>query len=308
MIGALLAALTATATATATAKTPAEQQAAAVATATVSKASGACSATIDSSRTRVQATDPLRATIVRPAGFDVTISGSEGSKYSARNDFSSQWLVADGQAYPQNIAAARLATGCGGEPPSNPKTPLDWHRLTHLDSYTGDIQIGRPGFQGAVLNPALRRQIGDAGPLVESQAPVWAPKCKAGGQFVEFVRYVELLGPPASLRAYVGWASAGLRRDPIDGIGVYINGTQVATLFKRGILDVDFDERTRNLIQFGRNRISIVAHKEKTGSCNKKGGKRQVGITFLIKGKQAWQTTATRPPPAGKADCKTLGG
>ncbi len=294
MLGPLLLLLSVSAT-PAAAQTPEAQQAAGIALNAVNAGAAACGATVDTARTRSQPTDPVKTTAFRPAGFDVTVFGSAASKYSARNDFESQWLVADGKAYPRNMAAARLAVRCG-PPPSNPGAPLDWHRLTHLEPSTGRIQIGRLGFDGAVLNAALRKQLGDAGPMEESQAPVWDGKCKSGVQYVIFSRNVDLLGPPESLRVWINGASAGLRRSPINAVGLFINGRQVAIRTTRGILDQDLGEDVRSLIRFGSNRFAVVARKEKTGSCNRKNGKRQVGISFMVQGKQAWKTAASRPP------------
>lgn len=282
-----------------------EAQAVAIATQAVERGGSVCQATIDPADTRVRPTDPRRATAYRPAGYDVTIGGTQGGKkYRIRGEFTSQWLVANGQAFPQNRAAARLASSCG-VPPSRPKAPLDWHRLTHLEPSTGDIQVGSSMYDGAVPNTTLLRQTLDRVPLEESQGPVWAPTCKSGVQYVAFTRYVDLLGPPERLSIWVDSTSAGLRRDPVTATGVYLNRQEIALKKGRGILDVTLTEAQRRLVQFGQNRITIVARKEKTGTCNRKGGKRQVGISMSVRGKQTWQTTATRPPQQAQASALT---
>jgi len=270
-----------------------------------------CDARIDTSRTRTIPTDPRFVTPARPAGFDVRIEGEEGGpgSFSAGNEFESNWLVTnDGAVHPQDLAAARLISGCG-LPPAAPKTPLDWHRMTYIDPGTGEIAIGSPLWSGAVFNRPLLRRDGDVGPLHESHAPIWKFRCKPGRQLATFKREVFLLGPPASLR--VGITSAfnalrrlpfrGISRTPFNGISFYLEGRLVARSGGHR-LEAKLSKAERKLVRFGANDLKIRVVKERTGPCNASGSPRQLGIRVVVNGRHRFRTTVTRPPPVSQGN------
>src|SRR5690349_18011786 len=96
-----------------------------------------CRATMDFSRAQAYATPRKLVTRQRPAGVEVTVPGHSDPNASGA-DFDSRWLVTSNYAYPQNVPAARLRTGC--QPTTfDPKIPLDWHALDYIDPSTGRI-------------------------------------------------------------------------------------------------------------------------------------------------------------------------
>lgn len=250
-----------------------------------------CGVTVDRAQSFATQTPLLEVTDQRPAGYDVVVRGMQG----VAGSFESRWLVADGRAYPQNIAAARLAGDCRSED-IRPKTVLDWHRLPYLDPTTGEIEIGsNAAWSGASEISSLQRYTGSGVRLRDPMEPIWGRRCSAGAQTVRFSRDVFLLGPPEQLRMVLANVSRGQRRWPFASWSISINGWRLFYKTEPGTAVGSLTAKGLKLIRFGANRIEVTVRKRATGSCDQSHPTHKIGVLLSISGEQAWHLHATRP-------------
>lgn len=271
---------------------PAAANAAEEAVRVAAEGAALCDSAIDRERVDVAPTSFRSVTPFRPAGFEVRVPGVQGVN---QESFTSDWLVAGGVVYPQNVPAARLADRCGTGDVS-PAQPLDWHRLSYLDPDTGEIHIGTgPAWSGARVVEPLMPFVGGR-PLRDPVAPVWAPTCTKRAQTVRFTRSVFLLGPPGKLDLTVANVSRGVSRWPFSTMRVLLNGQTIFRKDTPGDGGGAFPAELLQEIQTGSNRLDVIMRKRRTGSCNGTR-RRQIGVVVALDGQQAWNLSVDRPPP-----------
>jgi hypothetical protein len=249
-----------------------------------------CAATIDAAR-NVESVYWHEVSPLTPDGHRVFVDGLQGIH---DDSFRSEWLVAGGVAYPQNIAAARLAARCRNDD-FTPQTIQDWSRLSYLDPRTGEINAGsNPAWDGARFVRRLVPFVGETVVLEDPLNAVWAPSCEKQSQTVRFTRVLQLLGPPAELRAFAATEFRGFGKWPIHSYQLYVNGRRVAKARGAGArLDATIPPE---LVALGPNQFDFIVTKRRTKSCNKSRSPRLLGVIFALTGRQAWNLSVDRPP------------